>query len=104
MDGQALLARPVEGFPQSTLREPHPGLHRCNWTHIRRKVAHVQALCLVEQVERAVQVALGLPDARHRDTPAIAVLREPGVFTKLLASQQVLGSGRQSVTLTLELT
>ena len=103
LGGQALLTRPVEGFTQPTLRDPHPCLQRRDRTHIWEKVTHIQALCLVEQVERAVQIALGLPYASHRDAPAIPVLREPGVLAQLLASQQVLRGGMQIVMLTVEL-
>ena len=103
LGGQALLTRPAEGFTQPALRDPHPCLQRRDRTHIGEEVAHIQALCLVEQVERAVQIALGLPDARHRDAPAIRVLREPGVLAQLLAAQQVLRGGIQIVPLAVEL-
>ena len=99
---QSLLTRPAEGFTQPALRDPHPCLQRRDRTHIGGKVTHVQALCLVEQVESAVQIALGLPYASHRDTPAIPVLREPGVLTQLLTSQQALRGGMQIVMLTVE--
>src|SRR6266545_2875933 len=104
MSGQALLTRPAEGFTQPPLRDPHPCLQRRDRTHIREEVTHMQALCLLEQVERAVQVSLGLPYASHCDPPAIPVLREPGVLALLLAAQQVLRGGMQIVTLTVELT
>ena len=91
MNRQALRPHPAEGFPQPALRDPHPCLQRRDRTHVGGKGTHVQTLCLVEQVERAVQIALGLPDARHSNTPAIAILREPSMLTQLLTSQQVLG-------------
>ena len=75
LSGQALLTRPAEGFAQPPLRDPHPCPQRRDRTHIGEEVTHVQALCLVEQVERAVQISLGLPYASHRDAPAIPVLR-----------------------------
>jgi hypothetical protein len=74
MGGQAALARPVERISQAALRDPHPALPRRN-RHIGEKVAHKQVLCLVQQGERAVQIALGLPQARHRHAPVIAILR-----------------------------
>ena len=104
LSGQSLLTRPAEGFIQPPLRDPHPCLQRRDRTHIGGKVTHIQALCLVEQVERAVQIALGLPYASHRNAPAIPVLREPGVLAQFLASQQVLRGGMQIVMLTVELT
>ena len=104
LGGQALLPRPVEGFTQPPLRDPHPCLQRRDRTHIWEKVTHVQVLCLVKQVERAVQISLGLPYSSHRDAPAIPVLREPSVLALLLASQQVLRGGMQIVMLTVELT
>ena len=103
LGGQALLTRPVQGFTQPALRDPHPCLQRRYRTHIWEKVTHIQALCLVEQVERAVQISLGLPYSSHRDAPAIPVLREPGVLAQLLAFQQVLRGGIQIVMLTVEL-
>ena len=57
MGGQALLTRPVEGFTQPTLGDPHPCLQRRDRTHIGGKVTHVQALCFVEQVESTVKIA-----------------------------------------------
>src|SRR6266496_2368760 len=101
---QSLLTRPAECFRQPPLRDPHPCLPRRDRMHIGGKVTHVQTLCRVEQVESAVQVSLCLPYASHRDTPAIPVLREPGVLTHLLASQQVLCGGMQIITLTEDLT
>ena len=50
LNGQSLLTRPVEGFTQPSLRDPHPCLQCRDWTHIGGKVTIVQALCLVEQV------------------------------------------------------
>ena len=72
---QALLTLPVEGFTHPPLRDPHPCHERRYRTHIGEEVTHIQALCLVEQVERAVQISLGLPYASLSDTPAIPVLR-----------------------------
>src|SRR5207248_7462322 len=71
---QALLTRPVEGFTHPPLQNPHPCLHRRYRTHVGEEVAHIQALCLVEQVERAVQITLGLPYASHSNAPTIPVL------------------------------
>ena len=103
LDRQAPLARPAERFTQLALRDPHPCLQRRDRPHVGEEVAHVQALGLVEQVERAVQIAFGLPDPRHRDAPAIPVLRQPGVLAQLLAPQQVLRGGGQVVPLAVEL-
>ena len=103
LGGQALLPRPAEGFAQSPLRDPQPCLQRRDRPHIGEEVTHIQALGLLQQIERAVQIALGLPYARHRHAPAIPVLREPGVLAQLLASQQVLRGGLQIVILAVEL-
>ena len=102
LNGQALLTRPAEGVIQPPLRDPHPCPQRRDRTHVGREVTHVQALRLVEQVERAVQISFSLPDPSHRDAPAIAVLRQPGVLAQLLARQQVLRGGSQVVTLAVE--
>src|SRR2546429_9828954 len=74
-NGEALLTRPVEGFTQPPLGDPHPCLPRRDRTHIGEEVTHIQALCLVEQVESAVQISLGFPYASHGNAPAIPVLR-----------------------------
>ena len=54
LGGQALRTRPLERFTQPTLCDPHACLQRRDRAQIGGKVAHVQALGLVEQVERAV--------------------------------------------------
>src|SRR6266496_6515634 len=60
-NGEALLPRPAYGFTHPPLRRPHPCHERRDRTHIGGEVTHIQALCLVEQVESALQIALGLP-------------------------------------------
>src|SRR5262249_53869886 len=64
------------------LRNPHPCLERRNRPRIRKEVTRVQALRLAQEVERACQIALRLPDASHRDAPAILVLRQSGVVAQ----------------------
>src|SRR3712207_4231002 len=103
MGGQAPLTRPAQGFTQPTLRNPHPCLQRRYRTHIWVEVTHIQALCLVEQVESTVQISPGLPYSSHSNAPAIRVLRDPGVLSLLLASQQMLRGSFQIVPLTVEL-
>jgi hypothetical protein len=65
--------------------------------------SHIQVLRLVEQVECATQISFSLPYPRHRDPPAIPVLRQPGVLAQLLAAQQLLGGGGQVVALAVDL-
>ena len=101
-NGQPPLTRPAKGFIQPPLRDPHPRLHCRDRTHVGKEVAHVQALCLLEQVERAVQISLSLAYASHGHAPAIRVLRQPGVLAQLLARQQVLRGRLQIVTLAVE--
>src|SRR5439155_14496877 len=69
LNGQALLPRPVEGLVQPPLGGPHPCHERRDRTHMWEKVTHIQALCLVEQVESAVQISLGPLDSSHRNAP-----------------------------------
>ena len=104
INGQALLTRPAESFTESALRDPDPCPQCRDRPHIREEVAHIEALRLVEQVKRAGQVSLSLRDPGHRHPPAIPVLRQPGVLTQLLASQQKLCGGPQVVALTGDLT
>src|SRR2546421_11130094 len=73
-NGEAKLTRPVEGFTHPPLGDPHPCHERCDRTHLWEEVTHIQALCLVEQVERAGQISFGLSYASHRNAPTIAVL------------------------------
>ncbi len=75
MGGQSLLTCPAEGFTHPPLRDPYPCHERSYRAHIGEEVAYIQALGLVEQVERAVQISMGLPYASHRHAPAIPVLR-----------------------------
>src|SRR5262249_51182841 len=90
LGGQALFTRPAKGLAQSPLRDPHP-CHECRYrTHIGEEVSDIQALCLVEQVESAVQISLGLPYASQSNTPTRPVLREPCALAQLLAFQQAL--------------
>jgi hypothetical protein len=74
-NGEALLTRPTEGFPQPPLRDPHPCHERRDRTHIWEEVSHIQALCLVEQVESAIQISLGLPYSSHRNVPTRPVFQ-----------------------------
>src|SRR5690242_1645998 len=99
-----MLTRPAESFAESALRDPDPCPHRRDRPHIREKVAHIEALCLVEQVERAAEISFGLPYPGHRHTPAVPVLRQPGVLAEFVASEQKLCGGRQIVALAGDLT
>ena len=101
---QSPLARPAERLIQLSLGSPYARLQRRDRAHIGEKVTHIQRLCLVQQGERAVQISLRFTDASHGDAPAIGVLREPGMLSLFLASQQELHGGLQIITLTLELT
>ena len=100
---QALRTRPGQGLAHPALRGQHARPQRRDRPHVRGEVTRVHALGLVEQVEGAVQISLGVPDSRHRDPPAIRVLRQPGVLAQLLGAQQVPGGGRQVVALASDL-
>ena len=104
IDGQALLTRPAESFTEPALRDPDPCPQCRHRPHVREEVAHIVALCLVEQAERAGQVSFSLRDPGHRDSPAVPVLRQPGVLAELLASQQKLCGGMQVIALAGDLT
>src|SRR6516164_4070669 len=82
---EALLTRPAEGFTHPPLRDPHPCYERHYRAHIWEEVSSVQALCLVKQVESAVQISLRFPYSSHRNVPAIPILRYPAVLAQLLA-------------------
>ena len=97
LGGQALVARPAEGVVEPTLRDPDPGPQGRDRPHVGGEVADVDPLRVVEQVERTVQVSLGLADPGHRDPPAVRVLRQPDVLAQRLAAQQQLGGRRQVV-------
>src|SRR5205823_3674984 len=86
------------------LRDAYPCQQCRDRTYVGEEVAHVQALCVMEQVERAVQVSFSFPDSSHRHAPSIWVLRQPDVLAQRLAGQQVLRGGVQIVPLTVELT
>ena len=75
--GQAPLARPGERFAQLALREPDPCPQRRDRPHVGEEVADVEALRLVEQVERAVQISVGLPYPGHRDPRAVGFCGSP---------------------------
>src|SRR4029079_4852264 len=60
-------------------------------------------LCLVEQILRAVQVALDLPDPGHRYSPAMRKLGESSRLSQFRASQEVLRGGIQVVPFTMNL-
>ncbi len=71
------------------VRDPYPRLHRRDRTHVGGEIRHIHPLCLIQQVERAVQVSLSLPYASHRHGPTRPVRREPGALAQLLTCQQV---------------
>src|SRR6185437_5956369 len=104
IDGQAMLTGPAESFTESALRDPDPGPRGRDRPHVREEVAHIEALRLVEQVERAAQISFGLPYPRHRHPPAVTVLRQPGLLAEFLASQQKLRGGLQVIALAGDLT
>ena len=60
---------------RSPLRGEHARAGRVDGLHVRRVVADVHPLGLVEQLQRSRQVALGGPQAGHPDPPPVRVLR-----------------------------
>ena len=103
LDGDAMRAGPAQRLAQLPLRDPDPGLHRGDRPDIRVVVARVQPFRLVKELESGVEISFGLPDASHRDAPAIWVLRQTGTFTEVLAQQQVLRRTREIVPLAKQL-
>ena len=75
LNRQSAVTHPVDGFNQPSLGEPHPYPRRRYGTHIGGEGIHIETLCLVEQVESAVQISLGLPYPSHRHAPAIPIPR-----------------------------
>ena len=82
---QSLAARPVADVVQPALPDPDPRLQRRDRADPGREVPDVHPVRLVEQVERAVEVSLGLADPGHGDPPPVAVLRQSLVLAELLA-------------------
>ena len=91
--GQTSFPSPAQRFTQRALGDQHPCSHRRDRTDVRVEVTHVQPLRLGEEVEGGVQIPFRLTDPRHRDPPAIPVLREAGVLAQFLARQQMLPGG-----------
>ena len=81
---ETALARPVGRLRQPSPGDPHPCLQGSDRAHIRGEVADVEALGLGEQLERPVQVALGLPDRGQGDARPIAVLGQAVLLAQLL--------------------
>ena len=63
---QASRPSPRIRFGQAPVPEQDSRLLRRQGTHVRDEVRHVQALCLVECIERAIEVPFSLPDAELR--------------------------------------
>ena len=101
---QSLRTCPANGLTQPPVRDPYPRLHRRDRTHVGAEIWHIHPLCLIEQVERAVQVSLSLSYSSHRHAPSSPVRREPGTLAQLLTCQQVLRRRLEIVTLTLQFT
>ena len=99
LDGEASLTRPAERLTQPPCATHTRARSAETGRTFGGEVTHVQALRLVEQVERAAQIPFGLPYPRHRDAPAIPVLRQAGVLAQFLARQQVLHGGIKLVAL-----
>ena len=94
-----LLPCPGESIGQPTLRREHSSAHRRHRPHVRREVAQVDALRLVEQFQRTVEIAVRLAHRRHRDPPPVGVLRHPGVLAQLTRALEMLRGGVDVVTL-----
>jgi hypothetical protein len=103
VNGQAALAGPTQRLGQLALADPHPRLQRRYGTHVGGGTPDLQALRLVEQVERAVEVCPSLLDPCHGRVPAVPVLRYPAVLAQLLASLQVATGAFQIALLTAQL-
>ena len=94
VDGQAVAPAPSRALRPARPARPAPvPASPGPAARSGKKSPAYSALRLVEQVERAVQIAFGLADPGHRDPPAVRVLRQPGVLAQLLAAQQVLRGG-----------
>ncbi len=97
--GEPPFAHPMQRVAQAALRQPQSCPARRDWAHIGREVPVVEAFGLVEQLKRAVQIALCLPDARQSRSPTIGVLRQRGQFTQGSACEQMLFRGVKVVVL-----
>ena len=93
------LARPRLRLVELAAPQPQPGPHRGNRPHVRVVVAVVDAVRFVEELERVVEVAFGLPEPGHGDPPPVRVLRQPVVVAEAAADVQVLAGGREVVPL-----
>jgi hypothetical protein len=93
--GHALRPNPAEGVAHPALGQPGPCLECLDRAHVRGEATLVQALRLVELVERGVRIALRRGEPRHDHGPAAPVERAghlPGL-------EQVLGGGVQIIPL-----
>jgi hypothetical protein len=69
-------------------------------TDVRDEVRHVQALCLVDCIERAIEVPFSLPDAGRHDMQPIAVLRVAHMLAQVLARLEMPCGGLEVALLT----
>ena len=80
-DGHASVPGPVSGLRKLALRDPDPGLHGGNGSHVREESRSVQLLRLIQVADGRIQVALGLGEESSRHEPAVATLVHPGTVS-----------------------
>ena len=93
---------PLEGQVRAPLTDPHPGPSGRDGLHVGGEVAVVDPLRLVEQGERAGQVAVGLADAGLGDAPAVRGARQAEVVAELVGDPEVLAGGREVAALVVD--
>ncbi len=99
---QVALAGPALRFAKAPMCDPQAHLPRGDRSDVGEVVARVEAVGLVEQLERGVKIALGLADPGHRGVPAIRVLGQAEVVTQVRAALKVQTSGIEVVLLDAE--
>ena len=92
-----MLPRPAPRRRQVPLGDPHPRLLGGDRAHIGGVVARIQGLGLLEELERAIEIAFCLSDPGRRDTRPVGVLRQAVLIPQLAARQQVLRRGLEVV-------
>ena len=88
--GEPTLAHPAERFGQLTRCHPHARPQGGDRSDVGRVTSYIQALCLIEQLERRAWITLSLPHSGHRHGPPMPVLRQTGILAQFGARQQML--------------
>ena len=90
---------PIPRFRQPSLRNPPPRLQRGDGANLRDDTSDVEPFGLVEQVERAVQITVNLPESSAGTGQPIGRLAQRSMLGQLLALSQVVRRGLNVVLL-----